>query len=297
MPNHFRTVAQKIPTGPLWRPPRATPPYSRTPDYKVPKTISWNQRVKETVNLKEPWLPCFLAGLGSRINNFMRRPLQDKRIEFPTEMLMNKVAAARYLAVSVKTIEAYEKAGLIRKWKNPTTRKVYYDKAEIFRLLGSRLDQKKDVIIYARSASLPDHIAAGGSVAKRLSAQVERIEQYCTARGIRIDRIITDIGEGTSLKHRSGFNELMELIMRRQVSTVVIENPDRIARWAGQDLMERVLAWHGVDLHIISQCWEREEYRLEAKEDLANILYKAKILMGEKIATYRPGEKPPLGSE
>lgn len=220
----------------------------------------------------------------------MEQEQQNPGIPFPGGEIMTKTEAARYLSVCTKTIESYVHKGIIHKWKNKVNGYTFYDKSEIFNLLGSRLDQRRDVVVYARAANLTDGDLL--STERRLESQLDRVLSYCSSRGIQVDQVITDIGEGTSISGRKGFDRLMEMIFRKEVSLLVIENPDRIARWAGRELIERFLEWHRVELHIINKCWETDEYRIEAKEDLTNILYQAKLLMGEKIMVPRPGEMP-----
>ena len=208
-------------------------------------------------------------------------------MEYPEELedkgplgMIYKKHAAKYLGVSPKTLERYVTSGKLKPYKNQVNGRVYFDQADILRLLGSRLPQDRTVLLYCRAAPMPDKGAAGVSAEKRLSAQVERCTQYCTAAGIRIDRTIAEVGKGESLKGRRGWTEIMDLVLRKQVSMIVMETPDRLCRWGMREVFEQFLTWHGVELHVIQPVLQLQEFRDELTEDLAGLVYEARQLMG-----------------
>lgn len=200
---------------------------------------------------------------------------------FPTGDLLYSKDAAKFLGISPKTLARYNKAGLIRNWKNQVNGRTYYDRADLLKLLGSRLPQTREVWVYCRAAGIPDQGAAGVSVKKRLQAQVDRVLEYCTKAGIRVDEVIQEIGKADSLEDRPGIERLMEKILRKELSMVVVETPDRLARFAGAEILERFFAWHGVEYHVIQKTLYLKEYRDEIKGDLAGVLFRAKQLMGD----------------
>lgn len=222
---------------------------------------------------------------GPGINNPMES--QDtgtpgsERVAFPTGDLLRKSEAARFLGVSHKTINRYMKRGLLRSWKNEVNGRVYYDRADLLRLLGSRLPQSREVWVYCRAARLPDQGSAGVAAEIRLERQVERVLNYCTAAGVRVDKVVKEISRADSLQGRTGLDKIMEAVLKKELSCLVIECPDRLARFAGGEIIERFLLWHGVELHVIQKELSTEEYREEIKEDLARILFSAKQLMGD----------------
>ena len=66
--------------------------------------------------------------------------------------------------------------------------------------------------------------------------------------------------------------------MRKKVSTLIIETPDRLARFIAWTLLERVLVYHGVEVLIIQPKVDRTEYVEEIKEELVDIIAEAKRL-------------------
>lgn len=194
--------------------------------------------------------------------------------------LVYKKHAAEFLDVSIKTVDRYIKAGLLKPYKNAVNGRLYFDKADVLKLIGGRLPQDRTVVLYCRAATIPNMGPAGVAADVRLARQVERCNSYCTRAGIRIDRTIAEVAKGDSLDDRRGWTELMDLILRKQVSTLVVETPDRICRWGMGKVFESFLTWHGVELHVIQPVLQLQEYRDELTEDLTNIVYQARQLMG-----------------
>ena len=194
---------------------------------------------------------------------------------------MYKKEAAQFLGVSLKTLEGYVNRGSINKWKNEINGRTYYDKQELLKLLGSRLPQTREVVVYCRAAGIPDQGSAGVSSRTRLQAQQDRVLQYCTAAGIRVDQVIAEVGKAGSLVGRSGLDKIFDLVLRTQVSMVIVETPDRLARFAGAEILERFLVWHGVQLHVIQKTLYSEEYRAELKEDLSYLILESRALIGD----------------
>jgi predicted site-specific integrase-resolvase len=163
--------------------------------------------------------------------------------------------------------------------KNRVNGRVYIDSDQILYLLGSRVPQDRLVIIYCRTAPIPDSGAAGISSLGRLRSQLDRVQGYCTARGIRVDEVIQEVRRANRLDDNApGLNRIMDLVVRKKVSTLIIETPDRLARFLAWDILERVLIYHGVDIHIIQPKVGRQEYIDEIKEELVDIIASAKEL-------------------
>ncbi len=220
-----------------------------------------------------------------RINNLMNTTdhTEDPRETrtFPTGELVYKKEAAKFLGVSLKTVDRYVSDGRLQNWKNRINGRTYYDKQDLLKLLGSRLPQTREVWVYARAAGLADNNQAGTGAKARLAAQTERVLKYCAAAGVRVDRVVEEIGKAGSLAGRGGLDKIMDAVLRKQVSMVIVETPDRIARFAGAEIIERFLTWHGVELHVVSQHLVTEEMREELKSDLTDIILESRRLIGD----------------
>lgn len=214
-----------------------------------------------------------------KINEF-QDPGADGTTGPTGNMLTMKEAMAR-LGVSKPTIIGYVNKGLLKAYKNEVNRRTYFDSDDLLKMFGHRLPKNKRVVAYCRSARLQDQGAAGVSAEERLTRQIDRVQTYCSKAGIVVDEIIADVAGATDIDQRSGgFNRLMELVMTKQCGILVVENFDRIGRWAMAGVMRRFLVWHGVEIVEIMPTWQLEEYRIEAKQDLADVLVEAKKLMG-----------------
>jgi predicted site-specific integrase-resolvase len=96
-----------------------------------------------------------------------------------------------------------------------------------------------------------------------------------------VDRVVEEIGKAGSLTGRGGLDKIMEAVFRKRLSMVIVETPDRIARFAGAEIIERFLTWHGVELHVVSQHLVTEEMREELKSDLTDIILESRRLIGD----------------
>jgi predicted site-specific integrase-resolvase len=193
--------------------------------------------------------------------------------------LISSREAAKRLGVTTRTLGRYIEQGKITPMKNRINGRVYIDSDQILYLLGSRVPQDRLVIAYCRTAPIPDSGAAGISSQTRLKEQVDRVEGYCTARGIRVDEVIQEVRRANRLDDNApGLNKILDLVLRKKVSTLIIETPDRLARFLAWDLIERVLIYHGVEIHIIQPKANRQEFVDEIKEELVDIIASAKEL-------------------
>ena len=195
--------------------------------------------------------------------------------------LVSSAEACKRLGITKKTLLKYVKQGDLQPYKNRINRRTYYEVDDILKIYGKRLPKNRRVVAYCRAARLQDQGAAGVSAEERLTKQIDRVQTYCSKAGIVVDEVIADVAGATDIEQRSGgFNRLMELVMTKQCGILVVENFDRIGRWAAAGIMKRFLVWHGVEIVEIMPTWQLEEYRIEAKQDLADVLVEAKRLMG-----------------
>ena len=200
---------------------------------------------------------------------------------WPEGQVLLLAEAAAYLGVSKKTVNRYVSRGLLTVWKNQVNGKVYFDKVQVMTLLGSRpkLVDKQNVAYCRVTATFS--ATPGNSAQARVDRQAERVVRYCAGSGIRLDRVIKDIRPACLLRSTASCSELLEMVFRKEIGILVIETPDRISRWDGQDIFEEFLRWHGVVLHVINPTLAMQEYKDEAKDDLAALLYQTKVLMGD----------------
>jgi len=224
--------------------------------------------------------------MGNRKDDKNIDPTTNLNLAFPEKIgelgrIVYRPEAARYLGVSIQTVRSYEKRGFLIPLKNIVSGRVFYTEDNVLTVLGSKYDQSKEVVLYCRSAVLGSRSDKGNSAPKRLEDQVQRMSEYCIKSGIRVDRIIKDVGPVNGRVAFEGHDQVIDLIMRHKVSLLVVETEDRLARWGMGDIFKRFLTWHGVDLHVASPILVREEYQEELKQDLTELIYEARRVLGE----------------
>jgi DNA invertase Pin-like site-specific DNA recombinase len=111
-----------------------------------------------------------------------------------------------------------------------------------------------------------------------MAEQQKILHGWCSARGLAVDRIYEDWAPSTeySLEERPGLHLLLQDIIQRRVSAVVVETPDRLAR-IGRELIEQLCRYYGVQLVYVNKAIQRPEYLAEQEADIYRLLQKAKI--------------------
>lgn len=150
---------------------------------------------------------------------------------------MNKLLSlqevAKILNVSRKTLRQWDNSGKLkaiktfgghRKYIENDIRKLI-DEVEIKEILD------KPVAIYGRVSSHEQKQKGD------LDRQCQRISEYCAKKKFQIDFIIKDVGSGLS-DTRVGFIKLIDLIISKKISKVVIEHKDRLTRFQFEILIK-----------------------------------------------------------
>ena len=187
----------------------------------------------------------------------------------------------KLLGVSRRTVERYIERGLLKRWKNKANNHIYYDKAQVMSILGCDPRRiNKENILYCR-AGIFDNPGPGLSAQNRVEEQAQRMIKYCTLSGIKIHQVIIETRASNDLGSTPELDNIIERVLRKEVGMLVVETRDRLGRFDTVPLWERFFQWHGVHFHVANEVLPLEEYREEIKGDLADIIYQAKVLLGE----------------
>jgi len=130
---------------------------------------------------------------------------------------------AKRVHVSVKTIQKWDRLGILPAKRTITNRRYYTDEDLAAALRLPRVHKERRTVAYCRvssQAQKPD-----------LENQKRLLEQYCRERGIQVDEWITEIGGGMNFK-RKHFLRLVDAILEGEVQRVVLAHQDRLARFA-----------------------------------------------------------------
>jgi putative resolvase len=149
--------------------------------------------------------------------------------------------AARALGVSVKTIQRWDKAGLLPVIRTATNqRRIPVDAVERIRKTSGPMLR---CAIYARVSSAKQEHEGN------LTRQVERLQQVASERGYQVAAKIAEQASGLN-EHRRGMQKLFQLIDQQAIDVVLIEYPDRLVRF-GFGYLEEAFRWKQVRLEVV----------------------------------------------
>ena len=171
--------------------------------------------------------------------------------------------AAKYLAVTPITIQAWDRNGTLKAHRTKTGRR-YYTQEELDNFLNRDTDQQnKDglVVAYARVSTQKQK--------SNLKHQLAFIRDYVNAKGIILDKEVKDIASGLNYK-RPGWNKLLRDVDQDKVKTIYITYKDRFVRF-GFDWFEQFCKQHGTTIVVLNNPDTSPEK--EVMQDLISIVH------------------------
>ena len=205
---------------------------------------------------------------------------------------------AELLGVSVKTLQRWDRDGILKANRTPTDRR-YYTYEQYLQFKGIKTENDiRDVVIYARVSTKNQK--------DDLQNQVEFLKQFCNAKGMIVNQCIEDFGSGLNY-NRKKWNKLLEEVMENKIKTIVISSKDRFIRF-GYDWFEKFCEKFNTKIMIINN--EALSPNEELVQDIISILhifscrlygfrkYKNQIKEDEEIAKeLQNGDKPNVRTE
>ena len=204
---------------------------------------------------------------------------------------------AELLGVSVKTLQRWDRDGILKANRTPTNRRYYtYDQYLQFKGIQTENDIR-DTVIYARVSTRNQK--------DDLQNQVEFLKQFCNAKGIIVNQCVEDFGSGLNYNLKK-WNKLLDEVMANKIKTIVISNKDRFIRF-GYDWFEKFCEKFNTKIIIVNN--ETLSPNEELVQDIISILhvfscrlygfrkYKNQIKGDEEIAKeLQNGNKPNAGT-
>lgn len=166
------------------------------------------------------------------------------------------------IGVSVRTLQKWDKAGILKAYRTPTNRR-YYTEAQYLQYVSKQSDSQSDrkVVAYARVSTYNQK--------DDLKNQITFIRQFANANGVIIDEEISDIGSGLNY-NRKKWNLLLDQVMQNKISTIYITYKDRFIRF-GYEWFERLCNRHGTKIIVLNNPDTSPDK--EMVEDLVSIIH------------------------
>ena len=195
------------------------------------------------------------------------------------ERLYKVSEVARMLNVSTVAVRKWIKSGKLgarrigKLWMIP--------ESELKRFLGEKPREIR-AVIYARVSSHKQKKDGN------LDRQIERLRNYCSAKGYKVVDVITDVASGLK-EDRDGLQKLFNLVEKHQVDVVVVEFRDRLTRF-GFDYLKRYFESHGVKIEVVEET--EKDYMEELIEDFISIVVSfAGRIYGKRSQKFRKIKK------
>ena len=166
--------------------------------------------------------------------------------------------AAKILGVNAQTLRRWEEGGVIQPAKRTPKGTRLYSLQE---LLGAN-DLSYPTIAYARVSSSDQK--------EDLERQHAVLEAFCNKNGWRTE-IIRDLGSGNLNYNKKGLLRLLELIVRGQISRLVITHKDRLLRFGGE-IIFRICELKGIEVVIINKGEAVPSFEEELTRDVMEIM-------------------------
>lgn len=174
---------------------------------------------------------------------------------------------AKLLGVHIKTVQGWDRDGLIIFNRTHTNRRVI-NRDELIRLLNDRgmifndeAAQKRDVI-YAR-------VSTYGQMAKGdLDRQVSFLAQE--VKDLKNPLVLSEVGSGLNDK-RKKLHQLLDMVMQGKVDRVFVTYRDRLTRF-GFNYLEKICNYHNTKIIVVKDITKEKSVQEELTEDMMALI-------------------------
>jgi len=168
---------------------------------------------------------------------------------------------AELLGVSVKTLQRWDRDGILKANRTPTDRRYYtYDQYLQFKGINT-VEDNREIAIYARVSTRNQK--------DDLKNQIEFLKTFCNSKGMIVSQCIEDYGSGLNY-NRKKWNQLLNEVMENKIKTIVISNKDRFIRF-GYDWFEKFCEKFHTSIIVVNN--ETLSPNEELVQDIISILH------------------------
>lgn len=181
------------------------------------------------------------------------------------------------LKCSYNACRKWRDEGKLRTTKMPNGKVMYWDD-DVYALMGKKIQKENWSVAYCRVAGTTE------SDRRLMLQQQQLVRSWCAQRGISLDKLYDDWAPATdfSLDWRPGLHDLIQDVIKKKVSVIIVETTDRLAR-VGWELFPAWFKYYGVEVVVINSAITVPEYQLEQEKDLTNLLLKAGVDRLDKL--------------
>lgn len=138
------------------------------------------------------------------------------------EKLYNVTEFANLIGKSVKTLQRWDRLGVLTAYRSPSKRR-YYTHTQYLEYLGKKsTTEDKQNVIYVRVSTK--------NQVDDLKNQLKFMESYTHRNGIPIHNVYSDYGSGMNYK-RKNWNKLIDDCFDNRIDTIYISHKDRFVRF------------------------------------------------------------------
>ena len=167
----------------------------------------------------------------------------------------------KILNITRPTLTKYVKENKIKVDSVINGQYVYNDES-VDSLIGLKKEEQNRLnVIYARVSNPPK---------KYLDEQLKRLINFCSEKGITVDKEYFDIKSGMNFE-RDQFKDLIQEIVKGNIELIVIENKDRLCRF-GFDLFNEFCKYFKTKIIVVNDLSEKN-FEQELTEDLISIIH------------------------
>jgi putative resolvase len=138
--------------------------------------------------------------------------------------LLSLQKVSEILGVTKKTLRIWDNDGKLVSIKTVGGHRRYKED-DVNKFIGEYVEVNiNNVLTYSRVSSHEQKTKGD------LDRQSQRISEFCAKKKYVVEHIIKDVGSGLS-DTRVGFVKLVDLVIKRKINKIIIENKDRLTRF------------------------------------------------------------------
>jgi hypothetical protein len=168
---------------------------------------------------------------------------------------------AKRLGVSIKTLQRWDRDGILIAKRTPTDRR-YYTEDQYLEYIGSTTESKRKIIAYVR--------VSGVNQKDDLQNQITFIRNHVNAKGEILDFVIEDIGSGLNYNRKNWNDLLLNQIPKGEIKKIYITYKDRFVRF-GFDWFKRFCNHYDCEIIVINN--PDTSPQKELVDDLISIIH------------------------